>query len=188
MVKNLQCWRPGFDPWVWKIPWRRKWQPTSVFLPGKSHGQRRGAWWAIVHGVAELHMTEHLTPHQHLMIWQIQALSQGWFGGFWTRNLWLYFGWLWLTWRSFQFSHSVVSDSLQPHGLQPARLPCPSPTPRACSNSYLSSQFFASGGQRTGVSASTLVLPMNIQDWFTLGLTGLISLQSKGLSEYSPTL
>ena len=41
MVKNrLQCGRPGFDPWVRKIPWRRKWQPTPVFLPGKSHGQR----------------------------------------------------------------------------------------------------------------------------------------------------
>ena len=35
-----QCWRPGFDPWVGKIPWRRKWHPTPVFLPGKSHGQR----------------------------------------------------------------------------------------------------------------------------------------------------
>ena len=36
----LQCGRPGFDPWVWKIPWRGKWQPTSVFLPGESHGWR----------------------------------------------------------------------------------------------------------------------------------------------------
>ena len=111
-----------------------------------------------------------------------------------------------------QFSHSVVSDSLRPHGLQHARLPCPSPTPRACSNSYLSSrwchlaisssvvpfssclhsfpasrsfpisQFFASGGQSTGASASASVLPMKIQDWFPLGLTGWISLQSKGLS------
>ena len=40
LVKNLQCRRPGFDFWVRKIPWRRKWQPTPVFLPGKSHGQR----------------------------------------------------------------------------------------------------------------------------------------------------
>ena len=37
---HLQCWRTGFDPWVWKIPWRKKWQPTPAFLPGKSHGQR----------------------------------------------------------------------------------------------------------------------------------------------------
>ena len=111
-----------------------------------------------------------------------------------------------------QFSHSVVSDSLRPHRLQHARLPCPSPTPRACLNSCpLSrwchptisssvipfssrlqsfpasgslpmSQFFASSGQSIGVSASASVLPMNNQDWFHLGLTGLISLQSKGLS------
>ena len=106
---------------------------------------------------------------------------------------------------SVQSTHSVVSDSLQPHGLQYARLPCPSPTPKACSDScpssrwchptisssvipfssclqsfpasgsFLVSQFFATGGQSFGVSASTSVLPMNIQDWFPLGLTGLIS-------------
>ena len=111
-----------------------------------------------------------------------------------------------------QFSHSVMSNSLGPHGLQHARFPCPSPTPRACSNSRPSSQwchptisfsvilfssclqsfpasgsfpigqFFTSGGQSIGVSASALVLPMNIQDWFPLGWTGWISLQSKGLS------
>ena len=113
---------------------------------------------------------------------------------------------------SYQFSRSVLSYSLQPHGLQHARLPCPSPTPRACSNwcpssqwwhptisssvvpfssclqsfpalgSFPRSQFFTSGGQRIGVSASASVLPMNIQDWFPLGFTGLIFLQSKGLS------
>ena len=94
-----------------------------------------------------------------------------------------------------QFSCSVMSDSLQPHGLQHARLPCPSPTPRAYSNSCPScpnisssvipfssrlqsfpasessqmSQFFASGDQSTGTSASATVLPMNIQGWFPLG-------------------
>ena len=102
-------------------------------------------------------------------------------------------------------------SSLRLHGLQHTRLPCPSPTPRACSNSCPSSrwcyptisssvipfssclqtrpasgsfsvsQFFASGGQGTGASASAAVLPMNIQDWLPLGLTGLISLQSMGL-------
>ena len=107
---------------------------------------------------------------------------------------------------SVQFSHSVVSSSLRPHGLQHARLPCPSPTPRACSNSYLLSrwchptisscvvpfssclqsfpssesftmnQFFTSGGQSIEASASASVLPMNIQDWFPLGLTGLYCL------------
>ena len=110
------------------------------------------------------------------------------------------------------FSHLVMSDSLWSHGLQHSRLPCPSPSPRAYSNSYPSrqwchptisssvipfsshlhsfpaseafqiSQFFTSGGQRIGVSASASVLPMNIQDWFPLGWTGWISLQSKGLS------
>ena len=110
-----------------------------------------------------------------------------------------------------QFS-SNAQLCLEPHGLQHARLPCPSPTPRACvwacpsswwchqtisssvvpfssclqsfpaSGSFQMSQFFASGGQSIGVSASASVLPMNIQDWFPLGLTGLISLQSRGLS------
>ena len=102
-------------------------------------------------------------------------------------------------------------DSLQPHGLQHARPPCPSPTPWVYSNSfpltrwchltisssvipfsYLQSspasesfqmsQFFASSSQRIGVSVSASVLPMNIQDWFLLGWTSWISLQSKGLS------
>ena len=47
-----QCRRHRFDPWVGKIPWKKNWQPTPVFLPGKSHGQR-GAWWAIVQGIAK---------------------------------------------------------------------------------------------------------------------------------------
>ena len=50
---SLQQRRPRFNPWVRKIPWRSKWQPTLVFLPGKSHGQR-GAWWATVHGVTRV--------------------------------------------------------------------------------------------------------------------------------------
>ena len=107
------------------------------------------------------------------------------------------------------FSCSVVSSSLQPYGLQQARLPCPSSYPRACSNScplscwyhptisssvvpssclqsfpasgsFPLSQLFTLGGQSIGDSAS--VLPMNIQHCFPLGLTGVISLQSKGLS------
>ena len=116
-----------------------------------------------------------------------------------------------------QFSHSVVSDSLQPHGLQHTRLPHPSPTPWACSNlcslnqwchstissfvipfssclqsfpasgSFQMSQFFESGGQNIRASASASVLPMNIQDWFPLGWTGWIFSQSKGLLRVSPT-
>ena len=113
---------------------------------------------------------------------------------------------------SVQFSCSVVSDSLRPHELH-TRPPCPSPTPRVYSNpcpssrwchpaisssvvpfsscpqalpasgSYPVSQLFASGGQSIGVSASTSVLPMNTQDWSSLGWTDWISLQSKGLSK-----
>ena len=105
-----------------------------------------------------------------------------------------------------------MSNSLWPHELQHARPPCPSPTqgvhPNACplsrwchptisysvvyfsscpqsspvSGSFPMSQLFASGGQRIGASASAPVLPMNIQNWFPLGLNGLISLLSKGLS------
>ena len=107
---------------------------------------------------------------------------------------------------SVQFSHSVVSDSLQPHGLQHSRPPVLNQLSNSCplsqwchptiSSSVVSfsshlqsfpasgffqmSQFFASGGQRIRVSAS--VLPMNIQDWFSLGCAGWISLQSKGIS------
>ena len=117
-----------------------------------------------------------------------------------------------LSWSSVQFSHSVVSDSLQPHGLQQARLPCSSPTPGVYSNScplsqwchptisssivlfssrlqsfpksesFQMSQFFVSDDQSIGVSALTSALPMNIRDWFPLVWTGWISLQSKGLS------
>ena len=109
------------------------------------------------------------------------------------------------------FSHSVTSSSLWPHGLQHTMLSCPSPSPRACSNScplsrwchptisssvvpfssclqsfpgsgfFLMNQLFASGGQSIWVSALASVLPINIQDWFPSGLTYLI-LQFKGLS------
>ena len=111
------------------------------------------------------------------------------------------------------FSHSVVSDTLRPHGLQHAPLPYPSLSPRVCSNScaliqwchptisssvipfssclqhflapgsFPMSQFFTSGSQSIGASASASVLPVSIQGWFPLGLTALISLQSKGLSK-----
>ena len=111
-----------------------------------------------------------------------------------------------------------MSDSFQPRRLQHARLPCPSLSPGAYSNSCPSSrwchqtlspsvvpfssciqsfptsgsfpmsQFFASCGQTIGISASVSVLPMNIQDWFPLGWTGWISLQSRGLSRVFSTL
>ena len=117
--------------------------------------------------------------------------------------------WLLKTISSVQSSRSVISNSLRPHGLQHARLPCPSPSPGSCSNScalsrwhyptisssvipfssclqsfptsesFPVSQFFTSHGQNIGASASASVLPMNIQDWFPLELTGLISFQSE---------
>ena len=118
---------------------------------------------------------------------------------------------------SVQLSCPVVSDSLQSHESQHAGPPCPSPTPGVCSNScslsqwchpaisssvvpfsfcpqslpasgsFPVSQFFASGGQSIGVSASTSVLPMNTQDWCPLEWTGWISFQSKGLQVSCPT-
>ena len=117
-----------------------------------------------------------------------------------------------LTYKVVQFSSVAQScPTLQPHGLQHARPPCPSPTPRVYPNSrpssrwchptisssvvpfsshlqsfpssgsFLMSELFASGGQSIGVSASTAILPMNIQDWSPLGWAGWISLQFKGL-------
>ena len=113
---------------------------------------------------------------------------------------------------SVQFSRLIVSDSLQPHALQHSRPPCPSPIPRVhpnpcpssrwyqptisssvvpfssrlqyfpVSGSFQMSQIFASSGQSIGVSASTSLFPMNIQDWLPKGWTGWISMQSKGLS------
>ena len=115
-----------------------------------------------------------------------------------------------INFSSVQFSHSVVSNSLWPHGLKHARPPCPSPTPRVYSNScplswwchqtilssvipfssrlqsfpasgsFQMSQFCASGGRSIGVSGSTSVLTMSIQDWFPLGWTGWILLAVQG--------
>ena len=124
--------------------------------------------------------------------------------------------WYWifyvLIFSSVQFSCSVVSSSLQLHGLQHTWLPCPLPTPGACTNSCLSSwwchptisssvfpfssrlqsfpesgsfpvsQYFPSGGQSMRASATASVFPMNIQDSFPLGWTGLVSLQFRGFS------
>ena len=119
-----------------------------------------------------------------------------------------------ITIKEVQFSRSVVSDSLRPHGLQHARPPCPSPTPRVYSNSCPSSrwchpaisssvvpfsycpqslpasgsfpmsQLFARGGLSTGVSASASVLPMNTQDW-SLGRTGYIWLKNLNYTKYT---
>ena len=127
-------------------------------------------------------------------------------------NIWRWNNLVNLSFSSVQFSHSVVSDSLQPDGLQHNTLPCLSLTPRVYSNScplswwshttisssvvpffsclqsfttsgsFPMTQFFTSGDHSVRASASASVLPMNIQDWFPLVWTGWISLQSKGLS------
>ena len=119
---------------------------------------------------------------------------------------------------SVQFSSPVIFDSLQPQRLQHTRFPCPSPTPRACSNSCPSSQWchptisssidpffyclqsfpasgsfpknrlFTSGGQSIGVSALASVLPMNTQDWSPLEWTGWILGQAITPSEFVPNL
>ena len=129
-----------------------------------------------------------------------------------TYPLYLYYKLIYINSSSVQSNHSVMSYSLRPHEPQHTRPPCPSPTPGVHPNScplswwchptisssvipfsscpqflpasvsFQISQLFASGGQSTGVSASTLALPMNTQDWPPLGWTGWISLQSKGLS------
>ena len=165
--------------------------PGSKRSPGGGHSNPlqyswlknsvdRRAWQATVHGVAKSRM-------------QLSDLAQ-----------------------HTQFSRSVVSDSSWPHGLQHTRPPCPSTTPRVhpnscplsqwchptisysvvpfsclpsfpASGSFLRSQFFASGGQSIGTLASASVLPMNIQDWFPLGWTGWISLQSRDSKKSSPT-
>jgi len=149
----------------------------------------RGTWKAIVHGVAK----------------SLRRLSD------WTyRHIYIYTH-RYIYIPVSQFSCTVVCNFLWPHGLQHTRPPCPSPTyevyPKSCplsrwchptisssivpfshlqsfptSGSFQMSQFFASGGQSIGVSSSESVLPMNIQDWFPFRWTGLITLQSKGLS------
>ena len=153
-----------------------------------------GAWWAAIYGVAQSRTRlKRLSSSSSCL----KALSHK-----------LDISLLLL------FSHSVMSNSLWPHRLQHTRLPCPSPSPGACSNSCPSShwchptisssivlfssclqsfpasgsfplsQFFTSGGQSVGDWASKSVLPMNIQVWFPLGLTALISLQFKGISRF----
>ena len=164
----------------------------------------REAWSAAVHGVAKSRTW--LSNWTELM-WSLDRLNFGWYLEICSS---IYFSSA--NFPSLLYSHTVVSNSLWLRGLQHTRLPCALPTPGACSNSCLSnqwchptisssiilfsclqsfpasgsfpmSQFFTSGGQSIGASASASVLPVNIQDWFPLRLTGLISLQSKGLIE-----
>ena len=121
-----RCRRRGFDPWVRKNPWRRKWQPTPVCLPGKFYGQRSLAGyspWCC----KESDMTEYIC---------ITVMSKGLL----IHSGNSHFPDPFTVLSSVQFSHSVVSDSLRLHELQHARPPCPSPTPGVHSDAPPSSQ------------------------------------------------
>ena len=163
-------WVPSLER---KNPWKRAWQPTPVFVLGEFQGQRSLAGYRP-QGHRESGMTEQLSTHKHCCYCSVTK------------------------------SRPTIC-----HPMDCNMLPCPSLSPGVCLNScsfsqwcYLTfsscpqsfpasgsfpmGQLFASGVQSTGASASPWVLPMNIQGWFSLGLTGLISLESKGLSESSP--
>ena len=189
------CKRHGLDPWVGKIPWWRVWHSTLVLLPQSP--MDRGAQWVLVSEVAKTQtQLKSLSMHVHaIVICMYLSLSN--LGRESKIDLHIY------EFSSVQLLTPVWL--LQPHGLQHPRLPCPSPIPRACSKSspwsywchltisssvfpfysclqsspasgsFPMSQLFTSGGQSFGASASASVLPMNMQDWFPLGLTGLIS-------------
>ena len=148
----MQGKRPGFDPWVRKIPWRRKWLPSPVFLPGESID--RGPFFSF-NSVFQLcpnfatpwmqHDCPSPTPRVHS-----NSRPQSW------------------------WCHPTFTSSVVPFSSCPQYIPA--------SGSFQISQFFASGGQSIGASASASVLSMNIQDWSPLGWTSWISLLSKGLS------
>ena len=172
------------------------------------------AWWAAVSGIAQ---------SRTQLKWLSSSSNKPKVPSYCTFSYFFFLHFQLLTllklvlWnmQHFQISSVQLLSSVQlfaTHGLQHARLPCPTPTSRACSNScpstlwchptisssiisfssrlqsfpasgtFQMSQFFVSGGQSIGASASASVFPMNIQDWFPLGWTDWISLQSKGLS------
>ena len=195
--------RCRFVPWVRKIPWRRAWQPASVFLPGESHGQRRLVGCSPP--------APNPSQHQGLFQWvnSLHEVAKGLEFQLQHQS----FQWTPRTdseWPSVQVSRSVVplcdpmnrstpglpvhhqlpestqthvhwvSDAIQPSHPLPSPFP-PAPNPSQC-QSFPMSQLFAWGGQSTGVSALASFLPKNTQGWSPLEWTGWISLQSKGLS------
>ena len=184
-----RCKRCGLDLWVRKTLWIRKWQPTPVILLRKFRGQRSLAGCSPW-GWRELEITEHTHTHTHtgLRFWAISS-------EFSSVNL---VAQSYLTLCN-PMDCSMPGFRLHHHLLELAQT-CPSswwwhPTISSsvisfssclqsfpAAGSFPMRQFFASGGQSMGVSASKSVLPMNTQDWSPLGWTGWISLQSKGLS------
>ena len=173
----------------------------------------REAWRAAIHSVAKswTRLSDWTELNVRLSRWQVHTqrtfslLEMKW------RNSAQVSRFIYLQAVGLLFSHSVVSDSLPSQGLWHTRLPCPSPSPGACSDSsplshwchpttsssiipfsscllsftasgsFPMSWFFVSDGQSTATSALESVLPVNIQGWFPLGWTHLISLSSKGL-------
>ena len=172
--------------------------------------QETGVWSLCWEDSLEKGMADHSSSLVWRIPWTEEPAGLLSMGSQWVRHSWK------LT-HTVQFSCSVVSDSLPPHEPQHARPHCPSPTPRVqpnpcplsrwchptisssvvpfsscpqsfpASGSFQMSQFFTSGHQSIGVSASASVLPMNIQDWFPLRWTGWISLQSRDSQDSSPT-
>ena len=175
--------RLGFNPWVRKIPRRRKWQPTPVFLPGESHGLRSLVGYSL--GVSKIHiglklMSMHESMIQHQFSCSVMS-SFLWLHGLQqarppcpSPTLRAYSNSCPSSWWCYPtISSSVVTFSS-----------CLQSFP--ASGYFPISQFFISGSQSIGTSTSAWVfsssIPVNTQDLFPLGLTGLISLQSKGLS------
>ena len=171
-------------------------RPHGLYSPWNSPGRNTGVGsLSLLLGIFPTQGLNPGLPHCRAILYQLRHKGSPYYIGS----------------HSVQFSCSVMSDSLPSHELQHARPPCPSPTPGVhpnpcplsqwchptisssvvpfscpqsfpASGSFQMSQHFTSGGQSSGVSASTSVLPMNTQDWSPLGWTGWISLQSKGLS------
>ena len=175
----------GFHPWVRKIPWRRKWQPTPVFLSVRSRGQRSLAGYSPW-GHKESDTTEHahtctlkylrVQCHDVWMMYSVVRATP------WIVTHQAYLPPKFITvcsnscplsrWCSLTISSSAALFSF-------CLLSFPA------SGSFPMSHLFASCCQSIGASASARVLPGNIQGWFSLGLTVLMSLQSKGLSRVS---
>ena len=187
-----------FSSLAWRIPWTEESDGLQSIV-----SRRVGHNWATITYTIEYYSAIRTGPCCHFFITCMDLRALCYVKLVRQRKILFY---------SVQFSHSVISDSLRPHGLQHTRLPCPALTPRVCSNScplswwchptisssiipfssclqsfpvsgsFPMSQFFTSDGQIIGVSALASVLPMNIQDWPPLGWIGWIFLQSKGLS------
>ena len=169
----LQCRRPGFDPWVGKIPCRRAWQPTPVFLPGESPGteepgglqsmglQRVGHDWATKHSTQLYNVCCSVAQSCPTLLDPMDCSMPS-------------FPLLHHLPELAQTHVSWVNDAIHPpHPLLPASSPA---FDLSHHQSFPVSRLFASGDQNIVASASASVLPMNSQGCFLLGLTGLISL------------